>query len=66
MVITACLIGLHMLMLVLVMVLMIAFYLRRIDAEFKRVQTLIRMIPVEVLKKDKDIKRFYRRNYGDI
>lgn len=65
-VITSCLIGLHMLMLVIVIFIMIAFYLRRIDSEYKRLQTLIRMIPQEVLKKDKEVKHIYRRNYGDI
>jgi len=65
-VITICLIGLHMLMLVGVIFIMIAFYLRRIDSEYKRLRTLIRMIPQEVLKKDKQVKHIYRRNYGDI
>lgn len=66
MTVTAILVGVHMLLLVIVIFILIAFYLRRIDQEYKRLQTLIRMIPQEVLKKDKDIKRIYRQNYGNV
>lgn len=65
-ILTAILIGTHILMLIIIIVIMIAFYLRRLDSEYKRLRTLIGMIPIEILTRDKQVKEKFREEFGNI
>lgn len=65
-IVTAILIGTHILMLIIIIVIMIAFYLRRLDSEYKRLRTLIGMIPIECLTKDETVKEKFREDFGNI
>ena len=65
-IVTAVLIGTHILLLIIIIVIMIAFYLRRLDTEYKRLKTLIGMIPIDVLTRDKNVKAKFREEFGNI
>ena len=56
MIITAILIGTHIFLLLVLIVIMIAFYLRKLDSEYKRLRTLIGMIPLDFILRDREIR----------
>lgn len=65
--VTAVLIGTHIFMLLVIIIIMIAFYLRRLDSEYKRLKTLIGMIPLEMVVKDEELKsKFQNEDFLNI
>lgn len=65
-IVTAIFIGTHIFMLIVIIVIMIAFYLRRLDSEYKRLRTIIGMIPLDVLAKDEIIKKRFTVEFSKI
>jgi hypothetical protein len=64
--ITAILIGLHILFMLVMIVIIITYYLRRLTKEYSKMKSLMAMIPNEIMNKNKLFKDRYLKDFGGL